>query len=174
MFTYQIDDELSLALPRPKIDAQPLFDLVNNSRHELAAWLPWVPAMTSVADEEKFLTTVLEHFGTNTSVNLVIRYHDQAAGMISFNSFNTLSHSTEIGYWLGNQFAGKNIMHRAVLAMCDLGFIDYNLNKIEIHAAVNNDRSNHVAKKPVLRLMEQAGPLNYWTMVTTMPTIGQC
>ncbi|WP_333589658.1 GNAT family N-acetyltransferase [Ligilactobacillus acidipiscis] len=147
MFTYQIDDELSLALPRPQIDAQPLFELVEESRPDLATWLPWVPEMKSVADEEKFLTTVLEHFGNSTSVNLIIRYHDQPVGMISFNRFLQMDQSTEIGYWLATKFSGNNIMHRAVLAMCHLGFADYAVNKIEIHAATDNPRSNHVAQK---------------------------
>lgn len=175
MFTYQIDDDLCLALPRPQTDASPLFKLVEESRPELSAWLPWVPEMKSAADEEKFLTRVLQHFGTSTSVNLIIRYHDQPVGMISFNSFRQTDHSTEIGYWLASEFCGNNIMHRAVLAMWHLGFKDYAVNKIEIHVATDNSNSNHVAQKAGFRLdgTVRAGELladgfhdqNIWTML---------
>lgn len=147
MFTYQIDEEISLALPRPKLDAQPLFELVDESRSELAPWLPWVPQMQAAADEEAFLTTVVQHFATGESLNVVILYQGQTAGMISFNRFNPLAQSTEIGYWLGTKYSHKNIMHRAVAGMCAIGFQDYQVNKIVIEAAVENAPSNQVAKK---------------------------
>ncbi|GKS81120.1 acetyltransferase [Ligilactobacillus pabuli] len=147
MFSYQIDDQLSLTIPRPQLDAEPLFKLVDENRSYLSPWLPWVPKMASVRDEEQFLTSVLQHFGNGSSVNLVIRDTRQPVGMISLNSFRQQDHSTEIGYWLGQQFAGQNIMHRAVLGLCDLSFTDYDLNKIEIHAAVENLPSNNVAQK---------------------------
>ena len=175
MFTYQIDDEVSLAIPRPKKDATPLFSLVEESRSDLAPWLPWVAGMQNVADEEKFLRTVLEHFGKGTSVNLIIRYQKQVAGMISFNRFLQMDHSTEIGYWLDNKFKGHNIMHRAVVAMCELGFSEYDVHKIEIHAAIDNVASNHVAQKAGFHLdgMVRASELladgfhdtNIWTLL---------
>lgn len=58
MFTYQIDDEVSLALPRPKIDAETVFQLIDESRNELVTWLPWVTGTTAVVDEEKFYQTI--------------------------------------------------------------------------------------------------------------------
>ena len=67
--------------------------------------------------------------------------------MISFNKFNNLDNSTEIGYWLATKFVGKGIMQRAVMGMCELGFTEYQVNKIEIHAAVENARSSKVAER---------------------------
>lgn len=147
MFIYKIDNEISLALPRPKIDANAIYDLINTSRDELLPWLPWVTLTKDVSDEENFLTKVLEHFGTGDSLNLIILYHNRPVGMISFNKFNKLDNSTEIGYWLATKFVGKGIMQRAVTGMCALGFNDYQVNKIEIHAAVENARSNKVAER---------------------------
>lgn len=60
MFTYKIDSEVSLALPRPKIDAAPLFQIIKESHEELQVWFPWVPSMKSIEDEEKFLGGVLK------------------------------------------------------------------------------------------------------------------
>ena len=155
MFSYQIDNQLSLTNPRPQLDAEPLFKLVDESRNYLSPWLPWVAKMTSAGDEEQFLTSVLQHFGNGQSLNLIIRATNQPVGMISLNCFHPLNHSTEIGYWLGHQFAGKNIMHRAVLGLCDLSFTDYDLNTIEIHAASDNLPSNNVAKKAGFHLEGQ-------------------
>ncbi|WP_274621669.1 GNAT family N-acetyltransferase [Weissella sagaensis] len=78
---------------------------------------------------------------------MIVLYKNQPAGMISFNRFHKLDNSTEIGYWLATKFVGKGIMQRAVRGMCELGFIDYKVNKIEIHTAVENTRSNKVAER---------------------------
>ncbi|AUJ30487.1 GNAT family N-acetyltransferase [Liquorilactobacillus hordei] len=147
MFTYKIDSEVSLALPRPKIDAAPLFQIIKESHEELQVWLPWVPSMKSIEDEETFLGGVLKNFGNERSLNTVILYRDTPVGMISFNKFNTTNQCADIGYWLGTKHVGNGIVHRAVAGMCTIGFTDYDIHKIEIHAAVENVRSNQVAKK---------------------------
>lgn len=147
MFTYKIGQEIYLALPTPKRDAKSLFKIIDESRDELGVWLPWVSNMQSEADEEKFLTQTMTHFATGFSLNVIILYENQPAGMISFNKFRTSNQSAEIGYWLGTKFVGRGIMHRAVAGMCNLAFNDYRLNKVEIHAAVENQPSNRVAKK---------------------------
>lgn len=147
MFTYRIDDEISLALPRPSVDAAPLFALVDQDREALGQYLPWVPGMESVAAEAAFLQMTLEHYAAGLSLNTVIHYGDAVVGMISFNRLDHLNHQADIGYWLGTEFHGLNIMHRAVSGMCALGFVDFDLNRLIIRAAVDNAPSNHVAQK---------------------------
>lgn len=78
---------------------------------------------------------------------MIIAFQGQPVGAISFNRFHDLDKSTEIGYWLSTKFNSQGIMHRAVIGMCELGFTDYQVNKIEIHTAIDNKRSNSVAKK---------------------------
>ncbi len=147
MFSYKIDQDISLALPRPKIDAEPLFKLIDESRKELEPWLPWVSNTKSVEDEEKTLIKIMEHFGTGYSLNTIILFQNQPAGSISFNKFQAKNQSTEMGYWLGTKFVGNGIMHRAVSGMCEIGFDDYKLHKIDLIAVVENQRSNNVAKQ---------------------------
>lgn len=176
MFKYQVDNEVFLAIPRPEIDAKPLFKLVDDSRQQLEPWLPWVSNMKSFKDEEEFLFSAMKHFGTGYSLNTVIIFKNQAAGMISFNKFRAMDQSTEIGYWLGTKFVGNGIMHRAVSGMCDIGFSDYKVHKIEIRAAVENQRSNHVAQKAGFNLdgLVRANELlsdgfhneNIWTLLS--------
>ncbi|MCP0887957.1 GNAT family N-acetyltransferase [Ligilactobacillus sp. WILCCON 0076] len=146
MFTYQIDTEVSLALPRPKIDSQTLFEIIKENSQDLGAWLPWAPSIKTVDDEEQFLTSTLQNFGTSTSLNTVILYHGIPVGMISLNKFTESGHITDIGYWLGSQYVGNGIMHRAVTGICAIAFEDYQVHKVEIHAAIENTRSNNVAK----------------------------
>ncbi|WP_099044387.1 GNAT family N-acetyltransferase [Leuconostoc citreum] len=147
MFSFKYDDDVSLSLPLPDNDAEALFALVENSRTTLAQWLPWANRLTSVDDEKNFLQKTLTHFGTGGSLNCVIRYRNEPVGMISFNTINKKRQQADIGYWLGNQWHHKNIMHRAVTALMTIGFDEYKLRKIIINVDVHNDASNHVAQK---------------------------
>ncbi len=52
MFSYKIDQDISFALPRPKIDAEPLFNLIDKGRTKLSVWLPWVKSVKSIEDEK--------------------------------------------------------------------------------------------------------------------------
>ena len=147
MFTYRIDDEISLALPQPHVDAAPLFALIDQDRKTLGAFLPWVANVNRIEDETENLMADLKRFASGVSLNAVIHYGDAVAGMISFNHLDHLNHQADIGYWLGTEFQGLNVMHRAVSGMCALGFVDYDLNRLIIRAAVDNVPSNHVAQK---------------------------
>ncbi|MFD1429592.1 GNAT family N-acetyltransferase [Lacticaseibacillus mingshuiensis] len=146
MFSYSINDQLKLALPRPLIDASALSTLIDADRDELGRWLPWVDTLRSPQDETAFLQSVLSHFAQGTSLNTVIWVGNAPAGMISFNGFHELSQSADIGYWLGRQFRGRGVMTQAVRGLCRLGFDEYALNKITIEAAVDNHTSNAVAE----------------------------
>ena len=55
-------------------------------------------------------------------MNLVLWYRDEPVGMISFNHFRPSDESGDIGYWLKQAVRGHGLMHRAVKAMCQIGF----------------------------------------------------
>ncbi|MEA0974179.1 GNAT family protein [Lacticaseibacillus paracasei] len=148
MFSYLIDYDLKLSLPRPEIDGPLLFEQIETSRDSLAAYLPWV-AMTLTADDEiNFLNTTLKLFGARTALHLTIYQADAPVGMISLNTIDTLvRHKADIGYWLTIPERGKGIMHKSIEALADIAFHDYDLNKLTINAAVANRASNAVAEK---------------------------
>ncbi|MFD1440964.1 GNAT family N-acetyltransferase [Lacticaseibacillus hegangensis] len=151
MFSYVVDDELQLAIPRPALDAGPLYTLIAADRSTFERYLPWVKDTQTAADEQAALTLFNQHFGVGKSANLVLVVAGQPAGMISFNGFYP-NRSADIGYWLGQPFRGHGVMHRAVMGMCALGFSEYGLNKIVIRAAVENQASNAVAKEATFHL----------------------
>lgn len=147
MFKYQIDNNLALALPIPNHDAKPLFNLINSHRAWYKKWLPWVDFIKDVKSEKSYLQKSLLEFAMGKSLNLIIRYKNQVAGMISFNGFRSLDHSADIGYWLGLPFQHKGIVTYAVKGISRIGFNDYDLNKVIINASVDNQASNNVAKR---------------------------
>lgn len=145
MFSLVVDSDISLSLPRPRLDAPALFQLIEDSRPELERWLPWVPLITSEDKERESLEVFLADFGRGKSLNCLIWYRNQIAGMISFNKFAG-NGSADIGYWLRTDFTHRGIMHRAVEAFIRLGFEEYDLNKIVIRAATGNAPSNAVIR----------------------------
>lgn len=147
MFSFNYDEDVSISLPVINLDAKVLFKEIQESKNEIAPWLPWAKEMKKVEQEAEFLAVTLKHFGAGNSLNCVIFYHDQQVGMISFNKIDNVNKLADIGYWLGTRWTHKGIMHRAVLAMLEVGFTDYQLNKIIIRAAIDNQPSNLVAQK---------------------------
>lgn len=147
MLSYRVSSIIKLVVPRPQIDGPQLFALLQADQRGLARFLPWVPAVSAVTDEVNFLRQTNRHLGNQESLNLVIQVNDQVAGMISFNRFDTVNRSADIGYWLGATFRGKGVMTQAVAGLCTLGFTDYNLQRIELRAAVDNAASNAVARR---------------------------
>ncbi|HIY93665.1 GNAT family N-acetyltransferase [Companilactobacillus sp. HBUAS56275] len=147
MLSCKASDNIKLAIPRPKIDGPKLFNLLDKQREYFEYYLPWLKLTKVVNDEVEFLQMTNRHMGTNDALNLVIWYQNEVAGMISFNHFDNLRASADIGYWLGREFQGKGIMTKAVKCFVNLGFEDYGLNRIIIQAAVDNETSNAVAKR---------------------------
>ena len=62
-FEYRVSDEIAIAIPNPKRDAEPLYKLVESSRKELGPWLPWANKMSSAKDDLDFLEEVSVHAG---------------------------------------------------------------------------------------------------------------
>lgn len=152
MFDYIVDSEIKLSLPNPEVDSYELFDVINDNRESLKKYLPWVDNMLSYQDEMKVMRMQLINFSRNVSLNVIIKYHNKAVGTISFNNIDKNNRTADIGYWLAPDFEHQGIMARSLYAMCKIGFIEYNLNKIVINAAVDNDKSNQVAKKAGFQL----------------------
>ncbi|WP_461215001.1 GNAT family N-acetyltransferase [Lacticaseibacillus sp. GG6-2] len=146
MFTFRIDDEVSLALPRPQADATPLFDLITNDRQALAQHFTWVPRIQTAAAEQAWLQQALFANASDQARHYVIHYCDEIAGMIAFTDLDAVNHSANIAFWLGAEYRGQKIMTRALAGMCALAFTDYPYHRLCIRTAVVNQAANRVAK----------------------------
>lgn len=82
--------------------------------------------------------------------NFVIATEDELIGTIGLRlGEDVYRHSAEIGYWLGEPFWGRGIASRAVAAMVDWGFENFNL--LRIHACVFSENPAS------MRVLEKAG-----------------
>jgi ribosomal-protein-serine acetyltransferase len=146
MFLYNIDDQISLKLLDVR-DGEKIFDLTNSSRDYLREWLPWLDQTTKQEDTNEFIKMSLKGFAENKSLNTVILVNGQIAGVAGYNEINWSNKTAYIGYWLGEEFQGKGIMTKVARALTDYAFMELNLNKVEIRAAVGNKKSRSIPER---------------------------
>lgn len=146
MFTYKIDHYLSLKLLEPQ-DAQALFELTDKSRSHLKEWLPWLDFTTKVSDTEEFIAGTMKGYANRSSLSAAILYQGEVVGTAGFNNINWSNKTAYIGYWLGEGNQGKGIMTRVVSTLTTYAFEHYALNKVEIRAAVGNQKSRGIPER---------------------------
>lgn len=146
MFVHKIDEDISLKLIELR-DGEGTFQLTNNSRDYLRAWLPWLDNTTKLEDTKEFIKICLKSFAENKSMNTVILYKGKIAGIAGYNEINLSNKTAYIGYWLGKEFQGNGIMTKVAKALTDYAFRELNLNKVEIRAAVKNKKSRDIPER---------------------------
>ncbi len=146
MFTYQIDDDISLVQMMPYM-ADDLYALIEKNRAHLEPWFPWAERTKSVDDITNFLQSCLEKQAKNEGFEAIITYQGKMAGVIGCHNWSHKRKIAEIGYWLDQDMQGKGIMHAAATAMINAFFNEYGMNRIVIRARSQNAPSCNVAKK---------------------------
>ena len=140
---------MSGAVIRPigHADAAELFALVDANRVHLRRWLPWLDGNRSMADTAAFITASLHGYADRKSLTCCIIDQGRIGGICGFNAFNHAIKAGYIGYWIAATSSGKGLVTAACRELERIGFAEYGLNKIEIHAAVGNARSRAVAER---------------------------
>ena len=143
-------------------DAKRIFELVEENRSHLERWLPWVDGTTTVADSEAFLAHVEASHASHRGVHCAMVYQEQLVGLIGLR-FEAGNHVANIGYWLHKKCTGKGVVTRSVKRLCQYGFDDLNLVRIEIRASTGNAPSRGIPERlgftleGVLRHCEKVG-----------------
>jgi len=146
MFCHTVSDEIQLKLLELR-DAEEIFALTHASRSYLREWLPWVDATRTVEDSTAFIQSTIEQFAANHGFQAGIVYKGEFAGVVGFHDINWANKSSSIGYWLGEGFQGQGIMTNACRTMVNIAFQEYELNRIEIRAAVGNRKSRAIPER---------------------------
>ena len=146
MFTYAVDQQLSLKFPAES-DADALFAQVEADRIGMRRWLPWVDQTASVADERAYLRFAREQIVQDKLWLALMVVDHQVAGMIDIHNLDAENQSGEIGYWIGPDFRGHGIVTRALKAVEQVAFTELGLHRLGLVAAVENLPSQAVAKR---------------------------
>ncbi|WP_066186146.1 MULTISPECIES: GNAT family N-acetyltransferase [Gracilibacillus] len=146
MFVYKIDEDLSLKLVELR-DSTRIFSLTDRSRNYLREWLSWVDTTNKEEDTIAFIKICLQGFAENKSLNAAILFKGEIVGVAGFNHLDWSNRIAYIGYWLAEDYQGNGIMTKVAKALTDYAFRELKLNKVEIRAAAENDKSRSIPER---------------------------
>jgi ribosomal-protein-serine acetyltransferase len=161
VFTLRLDDRCCLRLFEES-DAEELYAVVLENREYLSRWMPWAPKQTPENTLE-FIRTSRRQLGENQGFQAAIVEDGRIVGTIGFHRVDWENLSTSIGYWIAESAQGRGNATRAVAALVDHAFRVWKLNRVEIQAAVDNERSRAIPRRlgfveeGVLRQVERVG-----------------
>ncbi|WP_116963387.1 GNAT family N-acetyltransferase [Fastidiosibacter lacustris] len=141
-----VDGVIKLRLLRP-CDAESLHQLKLYNQNHLQMWFEWANVLMQLQDAVDFIYFTHQGFLEQKSLILGIFIENKLIGIVSFNSIHQQTKSAEIGYWLAQDYLGLGIMTKSVKALIDYGFHAFDLLDVSISCAVENKRSQKVAKR---------------------------
>src|SRR5262249_9482175 len=127
-------------------DVDELYALVVANRRYLAKWLPWAPAQNR-AGMLQFIRSARAQLAANSGFQAAILDGGRVLGVIGFHGIDWQHRSTSIGYWLAEDAQGQGTMTEAVEAMVDHALRTWQLNRVEVRASVENERSRALIER---------------------------
>ncbi len=132
--------------PVEAADASALYALIETDRDYLAQWLPWAQDQ-DLAATEQFIAEAEAQLARNDGFQAVIAPAGEIVGVAGFHSIDWTNRNTSIGYWLAEDAQGNGTMTTVVSALVDHAFTEWELHRIEIHAAPENRRSRAIPER---------------------------
>lgn len=140
-------DEVTLLQELEVSDTGLIFETIDKQRTYLGKWLPFVATTKSIADTEKFVTSVLNASNNSFPTVFTIRRSKKFIGLIGFNNVDNDNKKMEIGYWLSKKYQKQGIMTKAVAKLCEFAFEKAEMNRIQINCAVGNVSSQKIPER---------------------------
>ena len=140
MFVHKLSETTELRLLEER-HAQELSDLTERNQEHLRAWLPWVDSSRTVEDRKNFIRGALKQFAQNKGFVAGIWREGRLAGVIGYDPIDWENHSTEVGYWLGEEYQGQGLATIACRALVEHAFGELGLNRVSIACATENKKS---------------------------------
>ncbi len=158
---FQIDEYRYLRLLEES-DGEELDAVVQTNREYLARWMPWAAGQTGQETLE-FIRSTRRQLAENQGFHLAIVEAGGIVGVIGFHRLDWPNRSTSIGYWIAESSQRRGTVTAAVRAITDYAFREWQLNRVEIRAGLENHRSRAVparlgfVEEGVLREAERVG-----------------
>ncbi|MHB0937451.1 MAG: GNAT family N-acetyltransferase [Armatimonadota bacterium] len=146
MFSYPLTPDTELKLLEPRYAGE-LFTLIDQNRHYLRRWLPWIDECQSREDRHGYLTWALSGLADTGSFAAGIWHRGVLAGMIVLNPIHRIRHSTSLVYFLGNAYQGRGLATLGCHAVANHAFHYLGVHRLEIHVASMNIRGHGVPER---------------------------
>jgi ribosomal-protein-serine acetyltransferase len=137
--------------PLDQGDAEELYALIDSNRARLARWMVWAEGQTP-QDTLEFIRDARRRLDAHEGLQAAIVGERGIAGVAGFHAVDWPNRSTSLGYWLAEGEEGGGTMTHAVRALVDHAFGQWELNRVEIRADVENVRSRALAERLGFRL----------------------
>lgn len=141
-----LDDGLVLRALR-QADAEAIFAVVDRDREHLGEWLIWVDSTQEPADTRNFLATVEKKREAGETYAYSIWSGERLLGLCGLHDISRVNANGQVGYWLRSDAQGRGVMTQAVESLLALGFAVLELERIELRAAEDNERSWRIAER---------------------------
>lgn len=145
----QIDGARVRLRPYLPEDAPAIWEAVDESREQLAPWLPWVHRYSSLDDAREFVARARAWWILRQDLIVGIFEHEggRFLGGSGLHRINWQLRSFEIGYWLRRTAEGHGYMRETVQLLTRLAFDTLEANRVEIRVDPRNTRSRNVAER---------------------------
>ncbi len=138
----ELEDGVELREWTPS-DAEEAFAEVDQNRDRLRDWLPWVDRTRSPDDIRAFIERCIASEGRQRSFGIYV--DGVLAGNIGMSVDD--DDAGEVGYWISGAFEGRGLVTSATRALLHHGFEERGLRRMQLTAAVENERSRAVAER---------------------------
>jgi ribosomal-protein-serine acetyltransferase len=128
-------------------DADEMFALTDRNRAHLAPWMPWLPGTRSPEDSLGFIRLTRRQIADNDGWQAAIIRDDAIVGVVGYHRVDWGNRATSIGYWLSADAQGRGTITEAARALVDHAFGAWDLERVEIVAAVANARSRAIPER---------------------------
>ena len=128
--------------------AETMFQIVDQDRHHLSQFLPWVGNTNSVSDSHTFIKITHRLWERKEAFEYGIYLQNSDTFIGNIGAINvSIDHKTsEIGYWLNSNQNGNGYMSEAV-SLLEKHLFEIGFFRIEIRCEPNNVKSEAVAKR---------------------------
>ena len=144
--TIYVDDSISLELLDDK-HAEATFKLIDANRNYLKEWLPWVGNMQTINNFKTYISNSKKQSEAATDFGYAILFNNNISGRIGIHYIDQKNKTASLGYWLGENFAGRGIITKSCKAKINYAFTALNLNRIEIKCATKNYKSKAIDQR---------------------------
>jgi ribosomal-protein-serine acetyltransferase len=148
--TIDLGDNLHLMQLCPA-DAAPFAEAIDTDAAVLKRCIPHIAKLNTAAAVRAHLRRAEPFVAHRAWLDLAIREGEDIAGFIGIYGVDRLDRVAMIGYWVVQSYTGRGIATRALCAVRDFAFGDYELHRLELQIAVDNAPSIAVAERAGFR-----------------------
>ncbi|AIG65602.1 GNAT family N-acetyltransferase [Weissella tructae] len=145
-FKMHVKDDLFLVYPEMRM-APELFALIDSDRTHLRTFLDFVDDTMSPKDQVDYFKLKLDGVVKQTDALFFVAIEDTLIGCVDLHDIDLSTRQADIGYWIHSNYQRQGIISSVVQKLCEYGFLNLELNRLNLVIDTKNIASNKVALK---------------------------